>query len=121
MAKFVFSAFADEAGASLDEQISALKGNGIHYIEPRNIDNKCIVDFTDEELRAAKMTLISQIQAAQDSAGGIESYYMNGIFCGVELEPEEHIRLLEEITPQQVMAAAASYKQNTVYFLKGVQ
>ena len=57
MAKFVFSAFADEAGASLDEQISALKDNGIHYIEPRNIDNKCIVDFTDEELLAIKARL----------------------------------------------------------------
>lgn len=57
MAKFVFSAFADEAGASLDEQISALKDNGIHYIEPRNIDNKCIVDFTDEELLTIKARL----------------------------------------------------------------
>ena len=32
MAQFVFSAFADEAGASLDEQIKALVENGIHYI-----------------------------------------------------------------------------------------
>lgn len=50
MAKFVFSAFADEAGASLDEQIKALVDNGIHYIEPRNIDGKSIIDFSDEEL-----------------------------------------------------------------------
>lgn len=50
MAKFVFSAFADEAGKSLDEQIKALVENGIHYIEPRNIDGKCIIDFSDEEL-----------------------------------------------------------------------
>ncbi len=57
MAKFVLSAFADEAGPSLDEQISALKGNGIHYIEPRNIDGKCIVDFSDEELLAIKARL----------------------------------------------------------------
>ena len=57
MAKFVFSAFADEAGPSLDEQISALKDNGIHYIEPRNIDGKCIVDFSDEELLAIKARL----------------------------------------------------------------
>ena len=57
MAKFVLSAFADEAGPSLDEQISALKGNGISYIEPRNIDGKCIVDFSDEELLAIKARL----------------------------------------------------------------
>lgn len=57
MAKFVFSAFADEAGNSLNEQINALKDNGIHYIEPRNIDGKCIIDFTDEELLEIKARL----------------------------------------------------------------
>ena len=50
MAKFVFSAFADEAGSSLDEQIEALVANGIHYIEPRNIGGKSIIDFNDDEL-----------------------------------------------------------------------
>ena len=53
MANFVFSAFADEAGSSLDEQIAALVANGIRYIEPRNIGGKSIIDFTDEELREA--------------------------------------------------------------------
>ena len=57
MAKFVFSAFADEAGNSLDEQIKALVDNGIHYIEPRNIDGKCIIDFSDEELLEIKRRL----------------------------------------------------------------
>ena len=57
MAKFVFSAFADEAGQSLDEQIAALVENGIHYIEPRNIDGKSIIDFTDEELIAIREKL----------------------------------------------------------------
>ena len=57
MANFVFSAFADEAGTSLDEQIAALVENGIHYIEPRNIDGKSIIDFTDEELVAIREKL----------------------------------------------------------------
>ena len=49
MAKFVLSAFADEAGAPLKAQIEALIENDIHFIEPRNIDGKSIIDFTDEE------------------------------------------------------------------------
>ena len=57
MAQYVFSAFADEAGNSLDEQIKALVENGIRYIEPRNIDGKCIIDFTDEELIAIRTKL----------------------------------------------------------------
>ncbi len=57
MAKFVFSAFADEAGTTLAEQISALKDNGIPYIEPRNIDGKPILTLTEDELRAVKSEL----------------------------------------------------------------
>ena len=54
MAKFVLSAFADEAGTTLDEQIAALKRNGISYIEPRNINGKPILTLTDDELIEAK-------------------------------------------------------------------
>ncbi len=57
MARFAFSAFADEAGVSLDEQIAALLANGIHYIEPRNIGGKSIIDFSDEEILEIKAKL----------------------------------------------------------------
>ena len=57
MAEFVLSAFADEAGNSLDEQIAALNGNGIRYIEPRNIDGKGILDHTEESLASIKERL----------------------------------------------------------------
>ena len=57
MAKFVFSAFADEAGSTLEEQITALKENGIPYIEPRNINSKPILTLTDEELYEVKAAL----------------------------------------------------------------
>ena len=57
MAKFILSAFADEAGTSLDEQIAALKRNDIGYIEPRNINGKPILTLTDEELAHVKSEL----------------------------------------------------------------
>ena len=57
MAQFVFSAFADEAGSTLAEQIKALKENGIKYIEPRNIDGKGILTLTEDELYAVKAEL----------------------------------------------------------------
>ena len=57
MAKFVLSAFADEAGTTLDEQISALKRNEIDHIEPRNINGKPILTLTDEELYEVKARL----------------------------------------------------------------
>ena len=57
MAKFILSAFADEAGTTLDEQIAALKRNDIGYIEPRNINGKPILTLTDEELALVKSEL----------------------------------------------------------------
>jgi sugar phosphate isomerase/epimerase len=57
MARFVLSAFADEAGSTLEEQITALKENGIDYIEPRNINKKGILAFSDSELSEIKKTL----------------------------------------------------------------
>ena len=57
MAKFILSAFADEAGTTLAEQIAALKRNEIDYIEPRNINGKPILTITDEELVEIKSEL----------------------------------------------------------------
>ena len=49
MAKYILSAFADEASNTLEGQIAALKRNGIPLLEPRNIGGG-IVDKTDDEL-----------------------------------------------------------------------
>ena len=57
MAKFALSAFADEAGSSLAEQIAALKANDIDYIEPRNIDKTGILYIPEDELVAIKAEL----------------------------------------------------------------
>lgn len=57
MARFVLSAFADEAGSSIDEQIAALRENEIDYIEPRNIGGKGILDLSDEEILEIKKKL----------------------------------------------------------------
>lgn len=57
MAKFILSAFADEAGSTLEEQIAALKRNSIDYIEPRNINSKPILTLTDDEIAEVKSEL----------------------------------------------------------------
>lgn len=49
MAKFVLSAFADEASETLSGQIAALQRNGIRYIELRNVGGG-ILEKTDEGL-----------------------------------------------------------------------
>lgn len=50
--KLILSAFADEAGATLAEQIAALSENNIPYIELRGVNGKNISDHTPEEAAA---------------------------------------------------------------------
>ncbi len=52
MARFLISAFADEAASDLKGQIDALKRNGLEYIEIRAIDGKCVIDYTEDEIKA---------------------------------------------------------------------
>ena len=56
MAKFLISAFADEASSKLPKQIAALQRNGLGYIEPRNISG-CLTKKNDEELTEIAQTL----------------------------------------------------------------
>lgn len=57
MAKFILSAFADEASNSLDEQIVVLKALGITHLEPRNIDGKNVSKLTADEAKAVREKL----------------------------------------------------------------
>ena len=59
MKQFVLSAFADEAGSGIEEQISALERNQISMIEIRNIDGTCVIDLEPEELRRISTLLVS--------------------------------------------------------------
>ncbi len=44
-------AFSDEAGSSIQDQITALKRNGISYTELRSINGKNVADFTVDEAK----------------------------------------------------------------------
>lgn len=59
MKQFVLSAFADEAGSGIEEQISALERNQISMIEIRNIDGTCVIDLEHEELWRISTLLVS--------------------------------------------------------------
>ena len=51
------SAFSDESGNALEEQIAGLKRNGISLMEIRNVNGKNVMELTDEEAKAIKTRL----------------------------------------------------------------
>ncbi len=57
MARFILSAFADEAADALDEQIAALETAGIGNIELRGVNGKSCADLTDGEARRTRTAL----------------------------------------------------------------
>ncbi len=61
MARFILSAFADEASPLLDEQIKALREEGISLIELRGVDGKNVSALTLEEA--------AEVKARLDAAG----------------------------------------------------
>ena len=57
MAKFILSAFADEADQSLEQQIAALQEEKITLIELRGVDGKSCADLTLEEADSIRRKL----------------------------------------------------------------
>ena len=57
MAKFILSAFADEYGPTIDEQIEGLHKNGIGYMEIRGVDGTNISDITLEKAQEVRAKL----------------------------------------------------------------
>ena len=59
MKNIKFYAFADEASPNIDEQIAALKRNGLNGLEIRNVDGVNISDITLEKAKEVKQKLSS--------------------------------------------------------------
>ena len=57
MATFYLSAFADEAGGGIKEQIEALKAHGMTHLEPRGLDEGNISLYTEEQAIELKKIL----------------------------------------------------------------
>ena len=87
----------------------------------RQLNTICRGEVTDHELLSAKQALCSSLRGTHDSPGAIESYYATAALSGLALTPGEYIRLVEQVTVEQVSEVARTLRPDTVYFLKGVQ
>ena len=88
MARYILSAFADEASPMLDEQIRALREAGVFCVELRGVDGKSVKDLTEEEAKAVRSKL---------DAAGIVVSSMGSPFgkIGILDDFEPHMREFE--------------------------
>ena len=101
-------AFADEAGNSLDEQISALKENNIPYLELRGVDGKNVADLTDAEAKSILDDACLRIWSLGSPAGKTK------ITDDFSFEEERFKRLLNvaDITQAKCIRLFSFYETN---------
>lgn len=76
-------------------------------------------EITPEELTAAREAVLSSLRSTHDSPGAIEGYYATAALSGMGLTVEAYIRAIEEVTLEQVVAAANTLTLHSTYFLRG--
>ena len=76
-------------------------------------------NVTDEELCAAKESLLSMLRAYHDSPGAIEGYYASAAISGIGMDTKQFMEAVEAVTIPDVIAAAKTLQLQSVYFLKG--
>ena len=61
-------AFADEASPIIDEQIKAMKENGVDGLEIRNVDSVNIAEISDSKAKEVRKSLTTQTCGCGQSA-----------------------------------------------------
>ena len=69
MTEWLLSAFADEAGGGIADQIRALRENGLTHIEPRGLDEGNISEYTPSQCRELRKIL-------DDGGIGVSAYLL---------------------------------------------
>ncbi len=112
MAKFLFSAFADEASHELDKQIEALKRNNLKYIEPRNLDGKTVSKITVEEAKEVAEKL---------KKGGIKVSSIGSFYGKIEITDdfEPHFEEFKNTVEVAKVLGAKYIRLFSFYFKNG--
>ncbi|WP_101911038.1 EF-P 5-aminopentanol modification-associated protein YfmF [Marasmitruncus massiliensis] len=75
--------------------------------------------FSDQEIVASRLIMQNSLKSVGDSLGAIEEWYLTQIMGGECYSPSDETELLEEITREDIIAAARRVTLDTVYFLTG--
>jgi len=78
-------------------------------------------EISDAEMEAARRAMISALRAVLDSQSQLEDFYLGQAAAGLDYGPEDLALLLEDVTKEQVVAAAQQVSLDTIYFLEGLK
>ena len=75
--------------------------------------------ISNEEFIAGKLGTINNIKSITDSAFGTIDYYLSKFVCGKMIDTESMIKLIDDVTIEDIVKVAKGVLLDTVYFLKG--
>ena len=75
-------------------------------------------DISADELSAAKATVITSLRATGESVAGLQAFWLRQTLLGLDYGPEEAAALVDEITKEDIVSAAADIACDAVFFLK---
>lgn len=78
-------------------------------------------DITDEEIKAAKMSMANSFNSACDTVSGIDSYYLSQMLDATVYTPQEAVDKINSITKEDVIRCANKLSLDTVFTLTGTQ
>ncbi|MBX6352541.1 MAG: insulinase family protein [Thermoflavifilum sp.] len=99
-------------------------------IDPRNKDRALEIieaqiralqagEITDDEFEFTRKGLRHQYLQTLDQPLSLADLHFSGQLAGVDKEPEDWIEALDAVTRDEVVAAAAAMRVDTIYFLHG--
>ncbi len=76
-------------------------------------------DITQEELNAAKESILSGLRAVYDSPGAMEGFFSTSAISGLDRTPRTYAAEVEAVTVEDVVEAAQTVCFHSAFFLKG--
>lgn len=85
----------------------------------RQLDELKMGNFTDDELRFAKLSLQNSFTQVNDSLDAMNLYYLGGAICGPVRTPAQAADSIMKVLRKDVINAASGIQLDTVYLLAG--
>ena len=78
-------------------------------------------NFSNGDILAAKLSIIDSIRSSMDSVASIDSWFLTQCVSGEFCTPEENIKMIENVSYEEIVLAANMVTLDTVYILESEQ
>ncbi len=82
------------------------------------LDDMRLGNFTDEDIKAAKMSLKDTYSSVSDSVMSLDSWFTSQCLSGEFLTPENYIDMIENVSREEIIVAANMVSEDTVFILE---